>query len=215
MNLFADARWSNAEMAEVFGISAQRLGVLCKQGILPLPVDGLHEPKKVVAAYVQHLKRKEEGATQAGESIRKVQLENEMRSMKLKRISGDLVPIDRVQKDWFESTRRVRDGFMNLPSRLSGVFAAELSQDKIFELFTKEVHAVLTELSSGQAVQQSMPLLPLEESPPPAQQSESETHHVGPGEIVVFKTHSVGWTPFAGEETDSSTGQADRFSTGD
>jgi hypothetical protein len=165
MSLFAEPRWSNAELAEVFGISAQRLGVLCKQGVLPLPTDGLHEPKKVVAAYVQHLKRKEEGASQASESIRKMQLENEMRSMKLKRIAGELIPIDRVQKTWFESARRVRDGLLNLPSRLSGVFAAETSQEKIFEQFTNEVHAVLTELSSGQ-VSESLPLLPLEEETP-------------------------------------------------
>jgi phage terminase Nu1 subunit (DNA packaging protein) len=168
MNLFAEPRWSNAELAEVFGISAQRLGVLCKQGVLPLPEEGLHEPKKVVAAYVQHLKRKEEGASQAGESIRKVQLENEMRSLKLKRIAGELVPTERVQKDWFESARRVRDGLLNLPSRLSGVFAAESSQEKIYELFTKEVHAVLTELSSGQAEPRNLPLLPLENGTPTA-----------------------------------------------
>lgn len=70
----------------------------------------MHDPKLAVAAYVQHLKKHEVGRSQAEENIRKVQLKNEMRSLKLQRIAGELVPTDRVQKDWFESTRRVRDG---------------------------------------------------------------------------------------------------------
>lgn len=148
-NLFGAVLWSNTELAEVFGISPQRLGVLCKEGVLPLPTDGLHEPKVVVAKYVQHLKQREAGRSQAGEQVRKMQLDNEIRSIKLQRIAGELVPVARVQRDWFESTRRVRDGLLNLPSRLSGVFAAEATQEKIFELFTTEIHAVLTELSSG------------------------------------------------------------------
>lgn len=210
MSLFAEPRWSNAELAEVFGISAQRLGVLCKQGVLPLPEDGLHEPKKVVAAYVQHLKRKEEGATQAGESIRKVQLENEMRSLKLKRIAGELVPVDRVQKDWFESTRRVRDGCLNLPSRLSGVFAAEANQEKIFELFTKEIHAVLTELSSGQALPQIPLLLPLDE---PAASATADPVAMSEDQVIELDlpTHA----PEIQDPVQNERADPDRFSTGD
>lgn len=174
-DLFGAPRWSNADLAEVFGISAQRLGVLCKQGVVPLPQDGLHDPKLAVAAYVRHLKAKDEGSSKAGEEVRKIQLENEMRQIRLQKIAGELVPVDRVQKDWFEATRRVRDGLLNLPSRLSGVFAAESNQDKIFESFEKEVHAVLAELSSRQLGQPVTELLPLEDvAMTPAQSQQDE-----------------------------------------
>jgi len=174
-DLFGTARWSNMELAEVFGISAQRLGVLCKQGVVPLPEDGLHDPKIAVAAYVRHLKKKDEGSSKAGEEVKKIQLENEMRSIRLQKIAGDLVPVDRVQKDWFESTRRVRDGLLNLPSRLSGVFAAESSQDKIFDSFSKEIHEVLSELSSRQLGQPVTEPLPLDDPPEPAPAPHEET----------------------------------------
>ena len=168
MDLFGAPRWANAELAEVFGISAQRLGVLCKQGVLPLPTDGLHDPKIAVAAYVRHLKQREAGRSQAGEAVTKLQLENEMRRIKLQRIAGELVPVERVQKDFFEMARRVRDGLLNLPPRLSGVFAAESNQEKIFESLTKEIHAVLTELSSRPFGQPVTERLPLDDAPEPA-----------------------------------------------
>lgn len=196
-DLFGTARWANAELAEVFGISAQRLGVLCKQGIVPLPENGLHDPKIAVAAYVRHLKAKQEGTSQAGEAVTKMQLENEMRRIKLQRIAGELVPVDRVQKDWFEASRRVRDGILNLPSRLSGVFAAESNQEKIFESFTKELHEVLTELSSGQFGQPATESLPFDESPVPPEAQADELATV------------------ISDEAQDLDGAPDRFSTGD
>lgn len=198
-DLFGTARWSNAELAEVFGISAQRLGVLCKQGVVPLPEDGLHDPKIAVAAYVRHLKKKDEGSSKAGEEVKKIQLENEMRQIRLQKIAGELVPVDRVQKDWFESTRRVRDGMLNLPSRLSGVFAAESNQEKIFESFTKEVHAVLTELSSRQFGQIVTESLLLEDVPGAVTKQQEDPHR---DETVM-------------DEPIIHDCEPDRFSTGD
>ena len=198
-DLFGTARWSNAELAEVFGISAQRLGVLCKQGVVPLPEDGLHDPKMAVAAYVRNLKKKDEGSSKAGEEVKKIQLENEMRQIRLQKIAGDLVPVDRVQRDWFEFSRRVRDGLLNLPSRLSGVFAAESNQEKIFDSFTKEIHAVLSELSSRQFGQVVTESLPLDDAPVAAQEQQEEQPR---DELVV-------------DERLDQDDEPDRFSTGD
>jgi hypothetical protein len=220
--LFGEPRWSNAELAEVFGISPQRLGVLCKAGVLPLATDGLHEPKAVVAAYVRHLKQKKESSSQADETMTKMQLDNEMRRIKLRRIAGELVPVERLEQDWFAAARRVRDAALNLIDRLSGVFAAESSQEKIHQMFTKEMHAVLTELSIGQRGQPATEQLPLEESLATAAETESET----PQDIIVWKSTGVGrsvpgenyriMSPrVIGEDTEMSEGRGDRFSTGD
>lgn len=239
MDLFGAPFWSSAELAEVFGISPQRLGVLCKTGVLPLPTNGLHDPKAVVTAYVRHLKQRDENRSKDGEAVRKIQLENEIRTIKLQRIAGELVPVDRVQADWFEATRQVRDGLLNLPSRLSGVFAAESSQEKIFEAFTKEVHAVLTNLAREQAWQ------PAEQSgsglTPPAPYGEEESPADGRNQDRAARTLATDDEPIAdgGErvsqddpearlevantisrrvisgEQESSENQAERFSTGD
>lgn len=214
--LFGEMRWNSAELAEALLLTQQRVTQLSREHILPHAVDGLYKPIESVSSYIRYLRQREAGKSQAGESIRKVQLENEMRSVKLKRIAGELVPLDRVQKDFFEMARRVRDGLLNLPSRLSGVFAAEASQDKIFELFTKEVHAVLTELSSGQAAQQNMPLLPLEEPAYP-ERSPDETEARGDAAALGRESDNLPHPP-ACEDAFLDRGDEDpddRFSTGD
>lgn len=162
--LFGQERWTATDLAEALCLSTQRINQLVKEGILPFPIDGRYAPREAVSRYVQHIRQREESRSTAGEAVRKLRLENAVWEIKLRKIAGELVPVAQVKKDWFEVSRRVRDGLLNLPSRLSGVFAAESSQEKIFESFTKEIHQVLTELSTRPAnVKPVAGGLPLEE----------------------------------------------------
>lgn len=147
MSVRAADGWTNADLVSVLEISTQRIGVLIKAGRLPRPTKGLHDVKAVVRAYIRVLRSRESSVTRNSEMTRKLELDNELREVKLKRLSATLVPVERVEKDWFESSRRVRDALQNLPARLSGPFAAEGKQEKIFDLFSKEVQLVLLELS--------------------------------------------------------------------
>ena len=167
--LFGQERWTATELAEALCLSTQRVNQCVKEGILPVPVDGRYAPRESVSRYVRHIRQREASKTHAGEAVRKMQLENAMREIRLRKIAGELVPCDRVARDWFESARRVRDGLLNLPSRLSGVFAAESDQEKIFDSFSKEIHQVLTELSTKPVPAPVTGRLPLEEAPELAQ----------------------------------------------
>ena len=80
-----------------------------KEGLLQSPIDGRYAPREAVSRYVQHIRQREESRSHAGEAVRKVQLENEMRQIRLRKIAGELVPVERVAKDWFTVTRRIRD----------------------------------------------------------------------------------------------------------
>jgi hypothetical protein len=172
--LFGEIRWNSSELAEALMLTPQRVSQLSKEHVLPPAVDGLYRPIESVSSYIAYLRQREAGRSQTGEAVRKMQLENEMREIKLRRIAGELVPVDRVQKDWLECGRRVRDALLNLPSRLSGVFAAESNQEEIFDSFTKEIYQVITELSSRQISEPMTARLPLEEPSEPARSSEKE-----------------------------------------
>lgn len=168
-SLFGQERWTATELAEALCLSTQRINQLVKEGLLPSPIDGRYAPREAVSRYVQHIRQREESRSHAGEAVRKVQLENEIRQIRLQKIAGELVPVERVAKDWFTVTRRIRDALLNLPSRLSGMFAAESDQNKIFTSFTKEIHQVLTELSTRQVPAPVADRLPLGETPEPEQ----------------------------------------------
>jgi hypothetical protein len=185
--LFGQERWTATELGEALCLSTQRINQLVKEGVLPAPFDGRYAPREAVSRYVQHIRQRENSKTHAGEAVRKMQLENEMREIRLRKIADALVPVAQVQKDWFEVGRRIRDALLNLPSRLSGPFAAESNQEKIFALFTKEIHVVLTELSSGQRAVPSASRAPVGEVPEPepsTDQTEAGEHDVqDPGNL--------------------------------
>lgn len=42
-----------------------------------------------------------------------------------------------------------RDGILNIPARLSGIVAAETSQDAVFQLLTKELNEAMQRLSES------------------------------------------------------------------
>jgi hypothetical protein len=208
--LFGQERWAATELGEALCLSSQRINQLVKEGVLPAPIDGRYLPRDAVSAYVRHLRQREAGKSQAGEAVMKMQLENQMRRIKLQRIAKELVPIAQIQKDWFECSRRVRDGFLNLPSRLSGPFASEVSQDKIFELFTREIHSVLTELANGHSGIPVTECLQLEAATDP-QRSPDEEARGGSleQESDNLPTFEEGFLDKGDEDPD------DRFSTGD
>ena len=195
-SLFGQERWTATELGEALCLSVQRINQLVKDGILPNAIDGRYLPRDAVAAYVRHLRQHEARLSQAGELARKVVLENQIRTIKLQRIAGELIPVDRVQKDWFEISRRVRDALMNLPSRLSGPFAAELDQTKIFAMLEKEIRQTLEELARAPAPPTPATDLPIQDWLP-------RDEPAGGPEVS------------AQEDAEVDNTQADRFATGD
>lgn len=71
----------------------------------------------------------------------------ELRELELRKRQGELVEVSAIERQAFETGRQVRDALLSLPERLSGIFAAEPQQDKIFDLFTKELQLVLSTLT--------------------------------------------------------------------
>ena len=63
--------------------------------------------------------------------------------------TGELVERSAVAKECFAVGRRIRDGVENLPAWLSGIFAAESDQGRIFELFSAEIQQCLEGLANG------------------------------------------------------------------
>jgi hypothetical protein len=68
--------------------------------------------------------------------------------LKLQQIEGTLVLRSVVEKKVFAVGRQVRDKIENLPARLTGIFAAETDQGRLFALFSKEIQECLEGLTS-------------------------------------------------------------------
>lgn len=148
MSLFAEVTWTRAELAEVLGLTPQRIGQLCQEGILPKPGPGyVHDPKTAVAAYIKHLQASPADAERAKEETEKLRLDNALKRLKLERATGALMSKEAVNRAWFSAGRQIRDTLENLPDRLAGPLAAETDQTAIFALLNNELRQLLETLS--------------------------------------------------------------------
>jgi phage terminase Nu1 subunit (DNA packaging protein) len=72
-----------------------------------------------------------------------------LRELQLKQKTGELVLRSAVEQAVFTSTRQARDKLQNIPSRVSGILAAEPNQQTIHAILAKEIHQSLESLSGG------------------------------------------------------------------
>lgn len=61
---------------------------------------------------------------------------------------GQLVEKQKVEEATFRKGRLVRDGLLNIPSRLAGILAAETDQRRVHDLLEVEIRQVLEALTS-------------------------------------------------------------------
>jgi phage terminase Nu1 subunit (DNA packaging protein) len=154
MSLASDMKWSRAELAEIFGVTPQRVGQFVQEGILPKPIGNRHDPKKAVAAFIRHLRQTKKSPGLQEEELEKLRLDNRLKRMRLARMSGELMSRDAVKHAWFASGRQIRATLENLPDRLAGPLAAETDQTAVFALLNAELHQLLDTLSRTPHVKQ-------------------------------------------------------------
>ena len=60
---------------------------------------------------------------------------------------GSLVEISQVQKDAFDTARKVRDAMLNIPDRISSILAGEKKEAKVRKLLTAEIKNALVDIN--------------------------------------------------------------------
>ncbi|KXK28624.1 MAG: hypothetical protein UZ01_02564, partial [Candidatus Brocadia sinica] len=69
--------------------------------------------------------------------------------LEFKEKNGELVPVEAVRKQAFETARMVRDSLLNIPNRVSPILAAESDHREINQILTKEIVQCLENLSNN------------------------------------------------------------------
>ena len=76
---------------------------------------------------------------------RKYSAKNE--ELKYRKALGELVNSDAVKQESFETARLMRDSLLALPDRLAGQLAGTDSQDECYDILTREINRVCTDLA--------------------------------------------------------------------
>jgi phage terminase Nu1 subunit (DNA packaging protein) len=159
---------NSAEFAESQGFSRPYVTKLVQQGVIVRDAKGQIEKEAAVAALAARREpaksRRRGRAGQNGEIIAprteglstlmlKTRIKTEVERGKLAELDrrhreGELVESRDVQEAAFSTARNVRDALMNIPARVSSLYAAETDPHKIHQSLEDEIRKVLIELVS-------------------------------------------------------------------
>ena len=147
MALITQAEWARRQ-----GISREAVRKQIQRGQLHL-VDGKVDEIQAQKDILKNNRDKKVSAS-TKELLLQAKLENEIergRILKLERLEKEqsLISADKVKETLFRKGRVIRDAMLNLPDRVSSVVATMQDAGEIHILLTKEIRAILEELSNG------------------------------------------------------------------
>jgi phage terminase Nu1 subunit (DNA packaging protein) len=134
------------QLADMLNLSERRITALVTAGILPARGPQGFDLVAGVRGYIRFLKSK--SRTLTDERARLTKCQADVAELNYRERQGELVERVAVSDAQFKLGRRVRDGVLNVPARVSGPCAAETDQHKIHVLLTRE----LTQALEGLAV---------------------------------------------------------------
>lgn len=136
---------SQAEYARRQGISREAVRKRVQSGKLCL-VDGMvdttlaeKDAKNILSTKEQLLRAKLQNEIEKGKLLKLETAEKEQ----------SLISAEKVRETLFRKGRVIRDAFLNLPDRVASVLATMEDAREIHMLLTKEIRAILEELSNG------------------------------------------------------------------
>lgn len=150
---------TKSEFARRHGFSKQYVTELIRTGVIQEINGKLDEDDADYSLSLKQAMGREKRAKNARKSdlqelYIKAKLKNEIEKgkiLKLERAEKEqsLISADKVQETLFRKGRVIRDAFLNLPDRVSSIIATMQDAGEIHILLTKEIRAILEELSNG------------------------------------------------------------------
>ena len=139
---------SQKDLASWLGLGARHIRSLTTSGVLEQSPKG-YDLRAAIHSYLTFLRSKT--GTVSDERSRLLKAQADMAELKVRQRKGELVMKSLVRQKTFDLTRQARETLHNLPSRLSGILAAESDQQRIFAFLTDEIRLVLEDLSHDQS----------------------------------------------------------------
>ena len=159
MTLITQAEWAREQ-----GFSKQYVCHLVKQGIVELK-DGLVDREQANQALEairnpnQPLRRKSGGggSNELSTMLLKSRIKSEVQRSRLLEARaeaeiGQLIPIETVKTEAFNTARVVRNNLLNIPDRVSALLASMSNAEIIHETLAEEIRNALEELHNNQYV---------------------------------------------------------------
>lgn len=139
-------------IAKLLVLTERRVQQLAREGILPKAEHGRYELAPVVQAYIKYLRDRAIGADTPGEDgdhkRRLMKARADIAEFEAQRLSGDLVPVDQVEKTWTDIVANFRQRMLSVATKAAPLVVVETSIDAACDIIEALIHEGLAELAA-------------------------------------------------------------------
>lgn len=144
---------STDQLADLLGVTANRIGVLSREGHIPRLGRGSYERRDAVRAYCEHLRKQASGRGAANpeytrEKTRLAREQADKAEMQNAVARRELIPSADVEREWSSILRDVRAAMLALPSRLQQRLGHLTTHD--IATLEREIRDALSEIANAQ-----------------------------------------------------------------
>ena len=148
MSKLTDMMVTDADLAELTGLSSRRIRQLVESGRLTRAGRNRYQLAEVFMALVEEMSGGDKASELTAERVRKLRAEATLAELELAKQRGEVAPIDEFQSVWANRFTIIRANMLQLPQRVVTMLIGETDERRFKQVMTEEIKQILTAAAS-------------------------------------------------------------------
>lgn len=149
MSKLTDMMVTDADLAELTGLSSRRIRQLVESGRLTRAGRNRYQLSEVFMALVEEMSGGDKASELTAERVRKLRAEATLAELELAKQRGEVAPIDEFQSVWTNRFTIIRANMLQLPQRVVTMLIGETDERRFKQVMTEEIKQILTAAASS------------------------------------------------------------------
>ncbi|HBB8563925.1 terminase small subunit [Escherichia coli] len=149
MSKLTDMMVTDADLAELTGLSSRRIRQLVESGRLTRAGRNRYQLAEVFMALVEEMSGGDKASELTVERVRKLRAEATLAELELAKQRGEVAPIEEFQSVWANRFTIIRANMLQLPQRVVTMLIGETSERRFKQVMTEEIKQILTAAASS------------------------------------------------------------------
>ncbi|EBS4163249.1 hypothetical protein E0M98_22545 [Escherichia coli] len=149
MSKLTDMMVTDADLAELTGLSSRRIRQLVESGRLTRSGRNRYQLAEVFMALVEEMSGGDKASELTAERVRKLRAEATLAELELAKQRGEVAPIEEFQSVWTNRFTIIRANMLQLPQRVVTMLIGETDERRFKQVMTEEIKQILTAAASS------------------------------------------------------------------
>lgn len=149
MAKLAEMLVTDADLAELSGLSPRRIRQLVEAGRLTKLARNRYQLSEVFMALVEELAGGDKAAELTAARVRKVNADADRAELELAKAKGEVAPIEQMETVWTRQCAIIRANMTSLPGRVVSQLIGETDERRFKAVMAEEIKTILTDAANA------------------------------------------------------------------